>query len=153
MKYLCIECDEAMEFVEADGPEEGSLSVTFICPKCQRSIALLTNPQETELVRALGVKLGGRTVPHEPFEQIRTTLVSKREGLLLPEGNEVIWTQEAEKRLAKVPDFVRPRAKKVIEEYARERGYREITTEIVEEAREKGTLKCPRILSAEVNNE
>lgn len=110
MKYLCIECDEGMEFVEADGSEEEFLSVTFICPKCQKRIALLTNPQETQLVRALGVSLGGRTVPPEPFEQIRTTLVRQREGLFLTEEKEVIWTEEAEKRLERVPSFVRPKA-------------------------------------------
>jgi len=137
MKYLCIECDEGMEFVEAEGSEEEFLSVTFICPKCQKRIALLTNPQETQLVRALGVSLGGRTVPPEPFEQIRTTLVRQREGLFLTEEKEIIWIEEAEKRLERVPSFVRPKAKKFIEDYARERGYRKITTEIMDEAGEK----------------
>lgn len=137
MKYLCLECDEAMEFVEAEGPEKGFLSVTFTCPKCRRGIALLTNPQETQVVRALGVRLGGRTVPPEPFEQVRTNLARQKEGLFYPEEQEVIWTEEAEKRLERIPIFVRPRAKKVIEDYARERSYREITSEVMDEAGEK----------------
>ena len=29
MKFLCLDCDEAMKLVTTQGPDEGSLSVTF----------------------------------------------------------------------------------------------------------------------------
>jgi nucleotide-binding universal stress UspA family protein len=47
------------------------------------------------------------------------------------------WTDEALVRLEKIPQFVRNMAKKSIIDYAVEKGYREITVEVLLEAREK----------------
>ena len=58
MKFLCVSCDEPMKFIKADAPEEGSVSIIFGCSKCNNQIAMLTNPQETQLVRTLGVNIG-----------------------------------------------------------------------------------------------
>ena len=69
MKFLCLDCDQPMKLHSTEGPEEGSLSVTFRCPECGFRVAMLTNPFETQMVRSLGVKVGGRTVPAEPFEK------------------------------------------------------------------------------------
>jgi len=44
------------------------------------------------------------------------------------------WTNEAEKRMEKVPSFVRPMAKMAILRYAQEKGHTVITESIVEEA-------------------
>ncbi|OGW63014.1 MAG: protochlorophyllide oxidoreductase, partial [Nitrospirae bacterium RIFCSPLOW2_12_42_9] len=44
---------------------------------------------------------------------------------------------EAEKRLEQIPLFVRPMAKTGIEKYAREKGYREITLPVMEEAKKR----------------
>ena len=74
MKFLCLDCDEPMKLLKAEGPDEGSLSVVFRCPECGFRVAMLTNPFETQLVRSLGVKVGGRTVPAEPFEHVRTSM-------------------------------------------------------------------------------
>src|SRR5438309_7136402 len=63
MKFLCLDCDQPMKLHSTEGPEEGSLSVTFRCPECGFRVAMLTNPFETQMVRSLGVKVGGRTVP------------------------------------------------------------------------------------------
>ena len=64
MKFVCIECDEPMKFAKNDGlDDDGSLSVNFICPSCEWGVTLLTNPQETQMVRSLGVKIGGSAVP------------------------------------------------------------------------------------------
>ena len=81
MKFLCVSCDEPMKFIGSEGPDEGSLAVTFGCPRCGHHVAMLTNPFETQMVRSLGVKIGGRTVPAEPFEQLRSTLASQRPDL------------------------------------------------------------------------
>jgi len=165
MKFLCVGCDEAMDFIETEGPDMGSLAVTFGCPQCGRKIILLTNPWETQVVSSLGVKIGGRTVPYEPLEGTRTALASQKEeafiadeeiGVEVPSGgagcpfteaisktdtgsmkSEMIWTQEAEKRLERVPSFVRPMARMAIENFAREKGYREINTRVMDEARDK----------------
>jgi len=136
MKFLCVECDESMEFVKSQGPEEGSLSVVFRCPGCNHRTALLTNPLETQLVRSLGVVIGGRKAPPEPLETVRETLAHKRgvaEGTR-PESP-LLWTEEAEKRLERVPEFARPMARRGIEQYARRHGCTEITPEVMEEAR------------------
>lgn len=78
MKFLCVECDEPMKLLRTEGPEEGSLTVTFRCPGCGRRVAMLTNPFETQLVKSLGVKVGGRTEPATPFEHLRASMAHQR---------------------------------------------------------------------------
>ena len=81
MKFLCIACDQAMRLSGTAGPDEGSLTVTFACPACGHRVAMLTNPWETQMVRTLGVKVGG--APAEapaPFAAVRASLAHQREG-------------------------------------------------------------------------
>lgn len=78
MKFLCVECNEAMRLESADGPDRGSMTVLFTCPSCGRQTAMLTNSMETQVVRSLGVKIGGRTTSAEPMETIRESLVGSR---------------------------------------------------------------------------
>ncbi|MFQ5894629.1 MAG: hypothetical protein ACE5JJ_02275 [Nitrospinota bacterium] len=83
MKFLCLACDEPMEYAALDGPDEdGSCAVTFCCPRCGHRLALLTNPWETQIVRSLNVKIGGRTVSAQPYEQVRETLPGSGERIL-----------------------------------------------------------------------
>ena len=77
MKFLCLDCDEAMKLHSTAGPDEGSLTVTFRCPECGFRVAMLTNPFETQMVRSLGVKVGGATPP-VPFEHLRTMMANPR---------------------------------------------------------------------------
>jgi DNA-directed RNA polymerase subunit RPC12/RpoP len=164
VKFLCLDCDEPMKLLKTEGPDEGSLSVVFRCPECGFRVAMLTNPFETQMVRSLGVKVGGRTVPAEPFEHLRTSMASARpdafQGAVGPGGgaaaegegpgcpfaamvNEaaaaslagITWTPEAEARLERVPAFIRPMAKKAIERYAEGKGYGAITEPVMDEAR------------------
>lgn len=86
MKFLCIACDEAMRLQSTAGPDEGSLAVTFACPACGHRIAMLTNPWETQLVRSLGVKVGGAATPAPPFEQVRASLARQRDGALVEDA-------------------------------------------------------------------
>ncbi len=125
MKFLCVECDQQMAFAERDLPGDGTLAATFKCPKCGRVVAMLTNPMETQLVSSLGVEIGGRTVPAEPFETVRANVVTGGPS----------WSAGAQERLGRVPSFVRGMVKKIYADYAKERGIAEITPSIMDTAR------------------
>ena len=133
MKFLCIECDQQMVFGERQLPGDGTLAATFKCPKCGRVVAMLTNPMETQLVSSLGVEIGGRTVPAEPFEMINTmvTTAGRPDGLSAGPA----WSADAQERLARVPTFVRGMVKKIYGDYAKERGITEITPAVMDTAR------------------
>jgi hypothetical protein len=45
------------------------------------------------------------------------------------------WSPEAERRLGRIPEFIRPMARLGIEHFAAQRGYRRITEDVMEEAR------------------
>jgi hypothetical protein len=164
MKFLCIACDEAMRLQSTAGPDEGSLTVTFGCPACGHRVAMLTNPWETQLVRTLGVKVGGRPAEAPaPYAEVRANLARQRatafadepagapaaapaEGpgcpfaAMLPEapaaGEGPAWTPEAEARMDRVPAFIRPMAKQAIERFARDRGHATITDQVMDAARD-----------------
>jgi DNA-directed RNA polymerase subunit RPC12/RpoP len=162
MKFLCLDCDEAMKLHSTEGPDEGSLAVTFRCPECGFRVAMLTNPFETQMVRSLGVKVGGRTEPPAPFEQLRATLAGARPGAIEGAGGAsetsgpgcpfaaalgdvaapatsepvaVTWEHEAEARLERVPSFIRAMARRSIERYAETKGYPTVTPAVMDEAR------------------
>ena len=75
MKFLCVECDEAMSLKETKGPENGSMTVLFACGTCNREIAMLTNSMETQMVHSLGVKIGGAKKEAAPMETISSSLI------------------------------------------------------------------------------
>src|SRR5262245_6370826 len=78
MKFLCLDCDEPMKLHTTEGPVDDSLTVVFRCPECGFRVAMLTNPFETQLVKSLGVKVGGRTEPARPFEHLRASMAAAR---------------------------------------------------------------------------
>ncbi len=124
MRFLCVACDEAMKLVEtADTVSGESLTVILRCPRCEQRMALLINSQETRLVRSLGLTIGGRTAPARPSEWARET----------PAAAKLLWTEEAERRLARIPEFVRPMVRDSVERCARARGCREVTCEVMDE--------------------
>src|SRR3970282_700643 len=81
MKFLCLDCDAPMKLHETTGPDEGSLSVTFRCPECGFRVAMLTNPFETQMVKSLGVKVGGSSGPASPFQHITSSMAGAREDV------------------------------------------------------------------------
>ncbi len=81
MKFVCMNCEAFMLFQKVETPGEGSLGVEFRCPSCSARFSMVTNPGETQMVQALGVKIGGRTTAPEPFELTRDTL---KEGAECP---------------------------------------------------------------------
>src|SRR5436190_539813 len=159
MKFLCLDCDPPMRLHSTEGPDEGSLSVTFRCPECGFRVAMLTNPFETQMVKSLGVKVGGRSVPAEPFENLRATMAGTRPDAFDGAGDAagacpfaaalgsaeastpsaepatVAWEGAAPARLERIPGFIRPMAKRSIERFAAERGYAVITETVMDEAR------------------
>ena len=74
MKFVCMNCETFMLFQKVEKPGEGSLGVEFLCPTCKARFSMVTNPGETQMVQALGVKIGGRTTAPEAFELTRGTL-------------------------------------------------------------------------------
>ena len=98
MKLLCAKCEEPMKYQESDNPSDGSMSITFVCQKCRNAVVLLTNPGETQLLKSLDVKIGGRTSPHQPMELFRSTLVQQRTQAFsteesTPHSEELSWTK------------------------------------------------------------
>jgi len=49
--------------------------------------------------------------------------------------NSVVWTKEAQMQTERIPSFIRDVVRARIEDFAKKNGYREITTKIVDEAR------------------
>lgn len=159
MKFLCLDCDEAMKLLGTDGPDEGSLTVTFRCPECGFRVAMLTNPFETQMVKSLGVSVGGRTEPARPFEHLRASMAEAADVRVADDGGGgsatgpgcpfaamlstpeaaaaagVPWSADAEARIERIPEFIRPMAKKAIERYAEGKGYGTITETVMDEAR------------------
>jgi hypothetical protein len=160
MKFLCVSCDEGMRLEATSGPREGSLEAIFSCPRCRHKVVMLTNPWETQLVQSLGVKVGGRTTPASPYEQVLGNLVPAQvEGQelsavdqvgpgcpfagMLGEGEPaettagIRWTESAKIRIERIPSFIRPMVQRAIERYAQEQGHLLITDAIMDEARSR----------------
>ena len=138
MKFLCLECDQQMQFSERQEPGDGTFAAAFRCPRCGRTVALLANPMETQLVGSLGVKIGGRTLDAQPLEQVRTMVKGREEAFTDGErgaGSGPIWSGEAQERLSRVPGFVRGMVKRIYADYAGERGIAEITPAVMDRAR------------------
>jgi hypothetical protein len=160
-----VECDKVMDFAERQIPGDGTLAAVFTCASCNREVAMLTNPMETQLISSMGVKIGGREVPAQPMELARTSLEGGRddafvlsEDIPLTSGESalasgesvtpgeaasagtaapvrVVWTPEATGRLERVPSFVRGMVKRIYTDWAREKGVSEITPESMDRAR------------------
>jgi hypothetical protein len=136
MKFLCLQCDQVMAFAERQIPGDGTLAAVFSCPGCGHEMAMLTNPMETQLVSSLGVKIGGRTVPEQPFELTRTQLADARpDAFAEPVTAAVRWDSDAVERLARVPSFVRGMVKRIYTDWARDNGIALITPDIMDRAR------------------
>jgi DNA-directed RNA polymerase subunit RPC12/RpoP len=160
MKFLCVSCDEGMKLEAAGNPREGSLEATFVCPRCRYRIVMMTNPWETQLVQSLGVKVGGRTTPATPYEQVLGNLGQPQtDAHVVSDENQngpgcpfagmleeksptaasagIRWTAEASLRIERIPSFIRPMVQRAIERYAIEQGYSAISDTVMDEARSR----------------
>jgi hypothetical protein len=150
MKFLCVDCDVQMTSVESDASADETLAIVFRCPACEREIAMLANPMETQMVRGLCVEVGGRATAEQPLEGVRTHLrtgppaheraaaaADEARAREWPPRDGPVWTPEAESRLARVPGFVRGMVRGLYDDWAREHGASEITIELMDRAREE----------------
>ena len=155
MKFLCVECNEAMGLDETLGPDQGSMTVIFGCPACGRRTAMLTNASETQVVRSLGVKIGGRGASAEPMEGIRNGLAAASSiGASAPashggaskcpftgmvneafERSGMPWTEGAIQRMENIPASARRMVMQSVERYAEAEGYAEVTESALNQAR------------------
>lgn len=150
MKFLCVDCDEQMHFAQRQIPGDGTMAAVFECEACDRAVAMLTNPMETQLVSSLGVQIGGRGVPEQPLEETRKQVATGREDAFDEEEAEgasagdgpaadgpgpVEWSPAAVERLSRVPSFVRGMVRRIYTDWAEERDIRTITPEIMDRAR------------------
>jgi hypothetical protein len=145
MKFLCIPCDEPMELSATNPPDRGPLSLAYRCPACAHEIAMLTNRYETEVVGSMGVKIGGMTDLTDAVEFAGdskcpsakiTDGVEETVAKVPSQGGNKRWTPEALKRLENIPEFVRPMARKGIEQMAEEKHYSEISEQVMDEAKD-----------------
>ena len=129
MKFLCVPCDKPMSLMEATPPDRGSVSLVYSCDACGYEMAMLTNPQETQVVQSLGIKVGadGGAESKCPFSGVLADMQAESEGIR--------WTDAAQDRLANVPEFVRGMARTGIEKYAKDHGYAEVDERVLDEAR------------------
>ena len=163
MKFLCVPCDTPMKLTSAAPPERGSLAVEYECPECFHTMAMLTNPMETQMVTSLGVKIGpgqggstaaagnppGQAGARGPAAEAGAGSDPAGEGSGCPFSGMVnemaagepgsdglTWTATAEKRLQNIPSFVRTMARKGIDKYAREKGLNQVDDKLLDEAKD-----------------
>ena len=140
MKFLCLPCDTQMAFSERQQPGDGTFAAAFTCPSCGRAVALLANPMETQLVSALGVRIGGSELDPAPMAHTRAAVAARPDAFVdappaaAPPGRPR-WSPEAQERLSHVPSFVRGMVKKIYGEFAADHGIPEITPEVMDRAR------------------
>ena len=134
MKFLCVSCDEAMKLIDAKPPDRGSLTIVYRCPKCAHEFAMLTNPYETQVVGALGGRVGPEAdgAAKCPFPGVMEEMGASLDGA----SAAFPWTSEAADRLANIPEFARPMAKTGIEKFAKDRGLAQIDALVLEQAKD-----------------
>jgi hypothetical protein len=133
-----------MLFQQRREPGDGTFAAAFTCGKCGHTVALLANPMESQLVRSLGVEIGGRKLDPEPMEFVRSRMTGRDDAFVddasqmqsaIRQSQPVTWSPQAIDRLARVPSFVRGMVRKIYADYAAERGIAEITPAVMDQAR------------------
>jgi hypothetical protein len=136
MKFLCVECDQPMIMQGPVDTEQEAITVIYACPGCERRMALVTNPEETQAVLSVGAEMvGGEEGKCTFLDVIQGSLASTTpEASSSGVGDPLVWTSEATARLERVPSFVRGMLKKSIEDLAREKGVTTVDDVLMDEA-------------------
>lgn len=146
-----------MTLADLDGSIEQTISLIFTCSSCNYQVGMLTNPFETQMLKSMDVELGsGEAAASDESAESKCPIAGMlrdKEATGIPtavqgtddpasgppaddgNGGAPLWTDEAAERLQNIPSFVRPMAKRGIEEFARQRGHRRITAAVMDEAR------------------
>jgi predicted RNA-binding Zn-ribbon protein involved in translation (DUF1610 family) len=144
MKFLCVPCDSPMRLQATQESEPGSLAVVYSCPQCGYEMAMLTNAQETQMVRSLGVRIGPArpesgaaaiAAPGEPAAASGKCPFSAMLPAHEASRESPAWTPEALARLDSIPEMVRPMARAGIEMVAKEGGHEVIDEAVLSAAR------------------
>jgi hypothetical protein len=137
MKFLCLECDERMDFDDRQVPGDGTFGASYKCPSCGKGIAMLANQMETQLVEGLGIEIGGRTIDPAPMDFVQSTMITREDAFEEPANRKpaVQWTEASRNRLERVPNFVRGMVKRIYTDWAKEQGIEEMTPDIMDRAR------------------
>jgi len=137
MKFLCVQCNEAMKLQKNGGDNGSALNLEFKCPECGYGVAMLTNSGETQLVKSLGVQFGKNESSYSPMATLRSSLTQSKiqQPIVDSTSKDPVWTKEAEERLAQHPGFVQPVIRKTYSDYARSLGLAEITPELMDNAK------------------
>jgi hypothetical protein len=126
--------------MELEGKEErgpGSLALVYACGTCGNRIAMVTNPGETQMVNSLGVQIGHDALAPETAGPMSTLRGAIAGGTgMAAAGDEPVWSEAAERRLAAAPRFVQGMVRRLYADWAREHGVTEVTPEIMNRARE-----------------
>ena len=137
MKFFCVSCDEQMRLESTEAQAAGGgLSIVFRCSQCGFQTAMRTNHAETQLVSSLGLALNPEGEPSKAGSKCPFSQVAEREQTKQERPEELVWSVEAEARLDRVPEFVRPMAKMGIEKFAKDKGHLKIDEAVLEEARD-----------------
>ena len=140
MKFVCEDCDIVMEFVDNQTDSEaGLMRISYVCPDCNRSIAMVTNPGETQMVTSLGVTIGHEALSEgdpPPMQMVRGSLEGGMEGAETSSGPDPVWSEAAEKRLAAAPGFVQGMVRRLYTDWAKQQGYTEVTPAVMSQARD-----------------
>lgn len=139
MKFVCRADNTVMECVENSASEgRGSLSIEFRCPTCGQGVAMVTNAGETQMVRSLGVTIGPEALSAAPapMPMIRGALAGQASPQPASGGPEPEWSEAALERLSAAPAFVGGMIRRLYSDYARQKGYTEITPAVMNEARD-----------------
>jgi hypothetical protein len=129
-----------MEFVDKQPSEDGSsMAIHYVCPSCRRGISMLTNPGETQMVSSLGVTIGHEALDApapSPMAMIRGALAEQAPTRTAPHSPDPVWTDAALRRLSAAPSFVQGMIRHLYTDFARNKGYTEITPAVMSEARQ-----------------
>ncbi len=96
---------------------------------------MLANPMEAQLVKSLGVEIGGSTLDAEPLQSVQKNMVTREGVIVESSGKRTVWSEAGKERLERVPSFVRGMVKRIYTDWALENGIEQITPEIMDRAR------------------